>query len=98
MERFLTKKKEILSYTKIYSGGKIFNTDSTGTISGSLTIGDTLVFPKREFSNNIHIVKNLNEQIILNEIYTEIEEVKIEKKNTAKNLLLKKIKNEVIIA
>jgi hypothetical protein len=90
--KVFNQKKEILSYTKIYSGGKIFNTDSTGTISGSLTIGDTLVFPKREFSNNIHIVKNLNEQIILNEIYTEIEEVKIEKKEYSKEFIVKKDK------
>lgn len=90
--RVFNQKNEILPFTKIYSTGKIFNTDSAGTIFGNLKIGDTLFFSKREFSNNIHIVKKFNEDILLEEIYTEIAEVQINKKEYVKEYILKKDK------
>ena len=90
--KVLNQKKETLPFTKIYSAGKIFNTDSLGSISGSIKIGDTLFFSKREFKNNIHIVKKYDEIIFLDEIYTEIAEVKINKKDYTKEYILEKNK------
>ncbi|MCY0969963.1 hypothetical protein [Chryseobacterium wangxinyae] len=90
--KVFSHKKEILPFIKIYSGGKIFNTDSVGSLSGSIKIGDTLFFSKREFKNSIHVVKKFDENILLDEIYTEIAEIKINKKNYTKDYILEKDK------
>lgn len=93
--KVFNQNKESLSYIKIYHADKLFNTDSIGVISGNLKIGDTLVFSKREFKNNIHIVKNLNENIFLEEIFTEIPEINISHKNIIREYNLKKDKKRV---
>ena len=90
--KIYNQEKEILPFTKIYSSGKNFNTDSLGSISGNLKIGDTLYFSKKEFINNTHIIKQLNEAIFLNEKYTNIDEVQINHKKYAKDYSLNKSK------
>lgn len=96
--RVLGSANSPLPFVKFSHKGKVYNSDSLGSISGTAKIGDTLTFNDFNYENKVHVIKAQQENIYLTERYRELTAVPISQENTLTELQVKRSKNAVFFS